>query len=97
MTTTSSDVTDEEQFFFTHTDDINESEEQGVERKERSRQNAKQWAANEGSPVSKTSVKEFTKIDGNTALYSMNGIKAKARICAEQAVNLVLKNMKLKV
>ena len=97
MTTSSSDVADEEQVFFTHADDGYESEEQTLERKEQSRQNAKQWAANEESPALKTSVKEFTKIDGNTTLYSMNGIKANARIRAEQDVDLVLKNMKLKI
>ena len=80
VTTSSSDVADEEQFFFTHADDTNESEEQTLERKEQSRQNAKQWAANEESPVLKTSVKEFTKIDGSTTSYSINGIKANARI-----------------
>ena len=95
--TSSSDVADEEQFFFTHADDINESEEQTLERKERLRQNAKQWAANKESPVLKTSVKEFTKIDGNTTLYSVNGIKANARIRVEQDVDLVLKNLKLKI
>ena len=96
-TTSSSDVTNEQQFFFTHASDSNESLEQTLERKERSRQNAKQWAANEESPVLKTSVKDFTKIDGNTTLHSMNGIKANARIQEEQDVDLVLKNMKLKI
>ena len=33
MTTSSSDVADEEQFFFTHADDTNESKEQTLERK----------------------------------------------------------------
>ena len=80
VTTSSSDVADEEQFLFTHADDTNESEEQTLERKEQSRQNAKQWAANEESPALRTSVKEFKKIDGNTTSYSMNGIKANARI-----------------
>ena len=37
VTTSSSDVADEEQFFFTHADDSNESEEQTLERKEQSR------------------------------------------------------------
>ena len=97
VTTSSSDVADEERVFFTHADDGQESEEQTLERKEQSRQNAKQWAANEESPALKTSVKEITKIDGNTTLYSMNGIKANARIRAEQDVDLVLKNMKLKI
>ena len=45
----------------------------------------------------KTTVKQLTKIDGNTTLYSMNGIKANARIRVEQDVDLVLKNMKLKI
>ena len=97
VTTSSSDVADEEQFFFTHADDGNDSEEQTLERKQRSRQNAKQWAVNEQPPALKTSVKEFTKIDGNTTSYSMNGIKANARIQVEQYVDLVQKNMKLKI
>ena len=97
VTTSSSDVADEEQIFFTHADNGKESEEQTVEQKEQSRQNAKQWAANEESPALKASVKEFTKIDGNTTSYSMNGIKANARIRVEQDVDLVLKNMKLKI
>ena len=42
-------------------------------------------------------MKEFTKIDGNTASFSMNGIKAIARIRIEQDVDLVLKNMQLKI
>ena len=97
VTTSSSDVADEEQFFSTHADDSNESEEQTLERKEQSKRNAKQWAANEESTALKTSVKEFTKIDGNTTSYSMNEIKANARIRVEQDVDLVLKNMKLKI
>ena len=97
VTTTSSDVADEDQIFFTHADDGKESEEQTLERKEKSRQNAKQWAAIEESLTLKTSVKEFTKIDGNTTSYSMNGIKANARIRVEQDVDLVLKNIKLKI
>ena len=96
VTTSSSDVADEEQTFFTHAHDAKESEQQTLERKEQSRQNARQWAANEGSPALKTSVKEFTKIDGNTTSYSINGIKANARIRIEQVVDLVMKNMKLK-
>ena len=67
VTTSSSYVADEEQFFFTHAYDTNESAEQTLERENQSRQNAKQWAANEKSPVLKTSVKEFTKIDRNTS------------------------------
>ena len=97
VTTSSSDVADEEQTFFTHADDGKESEEQTLGRKEQLRQNAKQWAPNEESPALKTSVKEFTNIDGNTTSYSMNGIKANARIRAEQDVDVVVKNLKLKI
>ena len=99
LTTSSSDVADEKQVFFTHADNNKESEDQTFERKEQSRQNAKQLSANEESPALKTSVKEFTKVDGNTTSYSINGIKANARIRVEQdvVVDLVLKNTKLKI
>ena len=97
MTTSSSDVADEDQFFLTQADNSDESDEQTLERKKQSKQNVKQWAMKEESPVLKTSVKEFTKIDGNTTSSSMNGIKANARIRVEQDVDLVLKNMKLKI
>ena len=93
----SSDVADEEQVFFIQTDNDNESEVQTLDGKEQSKQNAKKWAFNEQSPIMKTTVKQLTKIDGNTTLYSMNGIKANARIRVEQDVDLVLKNMKLKI
>ena len=43
VTTSSSDVADEEQFFFTNADDSIESKEQTLERKEPSRQNAKHF------------------------------------------------------
>ena len=97
VTTSSSDVADEEHFSFTQADKNDESEEQTLERKEQSKQNAKLWTMNEESPVLKTSVKEFTKIDENTTSYSMNGIKAYARIRVEQGVDLLLKNLKLKI
>ena len=41
--------------------------------------------------------KEFTKIDGNTTSYSINGIKASARIRVKQDADLVLKNLNLKI
>ena len=97
VTTSSSDVAEEEQFFFTQADKNDESDKQTLRRKEESRQNGKQGAANEGSPVLKTSLKEFTKIDGNSTLYSMNGSKTNAGIRVEQDVDRVLKNMKLKI
>ena len=42
----------------------------------------------------KISVKEFTKIDGNTTSYTMNGIQTSAKVRVEQHV-VVLKNTKL--
>ena len=75
VTISSSDVADEEQFFFTQANKNDESEEQTLERKEQSGQNGKQWAANEESSALKSSVKEFTKLDGNTTSHSMKGIK----------------------
>ena len=97
VTTSSSDVADEEQFFFTQADNNDESEGETLEREEQSIQNAKQWAANEEPHSLKTIVKDFTKIGGNTTSYSMNGIKANARIRVEQNFDLVLTNMKLKI
>ena len=97
MTTSSSDVADEEQVFFTQTDNNDESEEQTFDGKEQIGQNAKLWAAHEESSALKTKVKELTKIDGNTTSYSMNTIKANARIRVEHDVDLVLKNMKLRI
>ena len=47
VTTSSSDVADEEQFSFTQADKDDESEEQTLERKEQSRQSVKQWVADE--------------------------------------------------
>ena len=84
-------------FFFTQTHKNDESEQQALEQKEQSRQNAKQWVANKEPSSLKTSVKKFTKIDGNTTSYSMSGIKANGRIRVEQDVDLVLQNMKLKI
>ena len=45
----------------------------------------------------KPSIKEFTKIDGNSTAYSLHGIKANARIRVEQDGDLVLKNLNLKI
>ena len=75
VTTSFSDVADEEQFFFTQADKNDKWEEQTLERKTQSKQNTEQWVANEEPSSLKTNVKKFKKIDGNTTLFSMNGIK----------------------
>ena len=97
VTTSSSDFADEEQFFFTHTDDQDETEEQILQRKEKSREKAAEWVVNQEPSSMKPSIKEFTKIDGNTTAYSLHGIKANSRIPVEQDADLVLKNLKLKI
>ena len=97
VTTSSSDVADEEQFFFTQTDDQDETEEQTLQRKQQSREKAAEWVVNQEPSSMKPSIKEFTKIDGNTTSYSLHGIKANAQIRVEQDAHLVLKNKKLKV
>ena len=97
VTTSSSDVADEEQFFFTHTDNQDETEEQILQRKEQSREKAVEWVVNQEPSLMKPSIKAFTKIDGNTTAYSLHGIKANARIRVEQDTDLVLKNLKLKL
>ena len=96
VTPSSSDVADEEQFFFTRADNFDESEQQTLKRKKTIQENARQWVANEEPSSLKTSVKDFTKIDGNTTSYSMNKIKANARVRVEQNVDLVLEIIKLK-
>ena len=97
VSTSSSDVADEEQFFFTQPDSQDETEEQILQRKEQSQKNAAEWVINQELSSLKPSIKEFTKIDGNTTSYSINGIKASARIRVEQDADLVLKNLKLKI
>ena len=97
VTTSSSDVADGEKFFFTQTDDQDETEEQMLQRKEQSREKQVEWVVNQEPSSMKPSIKEFTKNDGNTTAYSLHGIKANARIRVEQDADLVLKNMKLKI
>ena len=97
VATSSSDVADEEQFFFTQTDNQHETEEQILQRKEQSREKAAIWVVNQEPSSVKQSIKEFTKIDGNTTSYSLHGIKANARKRVEQDADLVLKNLKLKI
>ena len=97
VTTSSSDVPDEEQCFFTQSYNEDESEEQTRERKKTISTKFEEWVAKEEPPSLKASAKELTKINGNTTAYSMNGIKTNARTPVEQDVDLALKNMKLKI
>ena len=97
VSTSSSDVADEEQFFFTQPYTQDETEAQTLQRNEPSQKKAAEWVVNQELSSMKPSIKEITKIDGNTTSYSINGIKASARIQVEQDADLVLKNLKLKI
>ena len=97
MSTSSSDVADEQHFFFTQADGQDETEEEILQQKEQSLKKAADWVVNQEPSSMKPSIKEFTKIDGNTTSYSINGIKASARIRVQQKADLVLKNLKLKI
>ena len=97
VSTSSSDVADEEQFFFTEPDSQDKTGRQILQRKEQSHKNAAEWVLNQELSSMKPSIKKFTKIDGNTTSYSINGIKASARIRVQQDADLVLKNLKLKL
>ena len=97
VTTSSSDVADEDQFFFAQTDDQDETEEQTIQRKKQSQKKAAECVVNQELSSMKPSIKEFTKINGNTISYSNNGIKAGAQIRVEPDADLVLKNLKLKI
>ena len=97
VSTSTSDVADEEQYFFAQADGQNESEDQIIQPKEQSQEKAAEWVVNQKPSSMKPSIKEFTKIDGNTTSYSIHGIKANARIRVEQDANLVLDNQKLKI
>ena len=96
VTSSSSDAADEGRFFFTQAYGEDETEQQTLEKKEQCRKKAIEWVTHEEPPSMKPSIEEFTKIDGNTTSYSINGTKASARIRVEQDADLVLKNLKLK-
>ena len=84
VSTTSSDVADEEQIFFTQTDNQDETEEQILQRKEQSQKKAAEWVLHQEQSSMKPSIKEFTIVDVNTTSCSINGIEASARIRVEQ-------------
>ena len=95
VSASSSHVTYAEQFFVIQVDGHDETEEQILQRKDQSQQKAADWVINQEPSSMKPSIKEFTKIDGNTTSYSINGIKASAWIRVERdadpELNLILK------
>ena len=97
VSTVSSDVADEEQFFFTQADGQAGTEQQILQRKEQSQKMAAEWVVNQEPSSMKPSIKQFAKIDRNTTSYSIHRIKANAQIRVEQDADLVLKNLKIKI
>ena len=79
VTTSSSDVADEEQFFFTQADCEDEPGKQILEKNEPSSEKGTELAADAESSSMKPSIKEFKKFNRYTTSYSKKGIKAKAR------------------
>ena len=83
VSTSSSDVADEEQFFFTQTDDQNEADKQILQRKQQSQKKAAGWVLHQEQTSMKPSIKEFIIVDGKTTSYSINAIKASAPVRVE--------------
>ena len=97
VTPSSSDVAHEEHYFFAQTNGEDDTEEQTLERKKQSVKKATDWVAHEEPSSMNPSIKDFTRIDGNTTSYSIHGIKANAGIRVEQDVDLVLINLNFKI
>ena len=97
VSTSSSDVVDEEKFLLTQADSQDETEEQILLQKEQFHKKEADWLVNQEPSSMRPTIKQFTKIDGNTTSYSINGIKTNAQIRVEQDADLVLKNLKLKI
>ena len=97
VTTSSSVVADEEQFFFSQTGRWRWDWRTNPWKEKQSPKKATEWVAHEEPSSMKPSIKEFTKIDGNTSSYSLHGIKANARIRVEKDADLVLKKLQLKI
>ena len=92
VTTSTSDIGDEEQFFFAQADAEDETEEQTLEEEEQSRKNETEWVANEQPSSLKPSIR-----DGNSTSYSIIAIKAFACIRVEQDVDLVVNIFRPKI
>ena len=79
VTTSSSDFAGEGQFFSKQTYGENETEESNLEHEEQSRENLTDWLAKEEPSSLMPSIKEFKNIDGNSMLYTIDGVEAIAR------------------
>ena len=63
LSTSSSEVTNEQNFFYNQTDNENEPVEQVPQKKGQSGQDTKEWVSNEEPSSLRTTTKDFTKID----------------------------------
>ena len=90
VTTPSSEIADEEQFFFTQS--VGEMRLKSDPPTNRTiAEKATEWVANKKPFSMKPSIKDFTKVDRNTTSYSILWINVNARIRVEQDVELVSK------
>ena len=89
----STDVADEEQFFFLPDKTIETEEEKKLAQKEQARQNA----CDEETTKRKLAITESTPIPMNKTSYTFGAIKENARIRVEQDSNLVFKALKRKL
>ena len=96
VSTSFSDVADQEQFFFTQADGQDETQEQVLQQKGQSQRKAAEWVVSQEPSSMKPSIEGFTKIDGNTTSSSVDGIEAIAQIQVERDADPVPKNLKLK-
>ena len=97
VTTSSSEVADEEQFLFTHTDDHDETEKQILEGKKQSRGKNSRMGNQPGTILNEAKYQRIHKDRRKHTAYSIHGKKANARIRIKQDADLVLKNLKLKI
>ena len=98
MITSSLEVNREEKKFFALPDNYHLLGQKTFERKTQSQQARKDGLANKGpSSFLRTSIIEFTKVDGNSTSYSMNRIKASASRRVKEDADLVLTKWKLQI
>ena len=97
--TSSSDVADEEQVFFTPQDNEEaETEEQTLDRKAEAKNKALRQYVNQSGESFKASVKELIMVRANKAAYAINAIKSTKRGSEQnKTLTVLLKNMKLKI
>ena len=72
VTTSSSNVADEEHFFFAQADSEDKTEGQIPRRKSQSRKKAAEWVLSQESSSMKPSIKEFTKVVGRLEALRRN-------------------------